>query len=171
MWLTVGVIVVVALLVTIAIFGDSPLFRGTLVHRSKTYIFHTWHSLSHGFHQVNNQYFNGRLEKYLGWLVPSFYIVVVTFCIFQIYLPNTAICQQLLPQFFHWSIHYTDLCLHIPSHVLRPRYNYHPVGFQGQKVPQQPTHLFRWSNLFHLFARKTSQIKALLCVWSLHHAI
>ena len=100
MWLTVGVIVLVALLVTIAIFGDSPLFRGTLVHRSKTYIFHTWHSLSHGFHQVNNQYFNGRLEKYLGWLVPSFYIVVVTFCIFH-FFKSTYPILPFANSYFH----------------------------------------------------------------------
>lgn len=85
MIVVVASILAIAIVITITIFGDTPLFRGTFVQKSRSYLVKHWNLISKWVHQWNYTYFNGRLEKLVGWLVPLFYVCVVTFCIYHFF--------------------------------------------------------------------------------------
>lgn len=81
----VALVLLLALLATIFIFGDLPQLRGSLLHRCKSALVQRWRNLSRQFHHVNSRYFDGRLERLLGWAIPGFYVAVVSFCLYKFF--------------------------------------------------------------------------------------
>lgn len=89
-----GCILLFAFLVAVLLFGDSPSYRNTPIHKLHA-------SLSRSQAQVSG--FLGsspRLFAILRWLVPCFYCVVVTFCITRFF---QNVYPMLLPGFGHNS--------------------------------------------------------------------
>ncbi|EGW34517.1 uncharacterized protein SPAPADRAFT_135163 [Spathaspora passalidarum NRRL Y-27907] len=80
--LILGITIISSFLSAIVIFGDSPSFRNTPIHKLRKAIFTTTEQITHVYNYLDRKT-NGKLLKWLSWLVPSGYLAVVTFCIYQ----------------------------------------------------------------------------------------
>lgn len=89
-YLVLCLIIILALFGIIILFGDLPTYQGTLISRLNESLFHGLSIISSWFQTLDDKYFNGyftssetqeSIKYFSGWLIPVFYLVIVTKCI------------------------------------------------------------------------------------------
>lgn len=73
------VIVSFSAVVAVLLFGDSPNYRNTPIHTFHSFLMRTNARVARSVQS------NSTVYRLIRWLVPLFYVVVVTFCIFQFF--------------------------------------------------------------------------------------
>lgn len=79
------IIILSAALISIVVFGNSPNFRNTQIYKLRIKILQWNHDIIAWINHIDSQIFGNKLLYYSGWLVPFFYISVVTFCLHQFF--------------------------------------------------------------------------------------
>lgn len=88
-----------AILISIVVFGNSPNFRNTPIYKLRLKILRWNHHIIAWINYVDSQVFGNKLVYYSGWLVPLFYIIVVSFCLHQFFTK----VYKILPLFVRKS--------------------------------------------------------------------
>lgn len=75
-------ITVLAIVVSVLVFGKSPHLRNTPINKLRLNILKCNHRLINWIRYLDISIFNNKLVYYSGWIVPLFYITVVSFCLY-----------------------------------------------------------------------------------------
>lgn len=83
--LILGISITSFLLTILLVFGDSPSFRNTPIQDARKALLTGLGKLSR-FYNYLDKWTDGKLVQYLGWLVPTGYVIVITICFHQFFI-------------------------------------------------------------------------------------
>lgn len=92
-----AILVVITLIPAVAgivIFGDIPWLRKTGVFKVKRWLLSWFSQIDKIYHQLDDTC-GGKLLYYINWLVPLFYILVVSFCFQQFFIQTYPILLEI----------------------------------------------------------------------------
>lgn len=112
------IVLLSAILISIVIFGNSPNFRNTPIYKLRLKILRWNHDIIAWINYVDSHVFGNKLVFYSGWLVPLFYIIVVSFCLHQFFTK----VYKLLPLFvkkkwLSFNLHRIYNLVHFHRHI------------------------------------------------------
>lgn len=87
-------IVLFASATVLVVFGDSPSLRNTKLSRIRLRILALLRNATVHYNLFNDHHFAGKLTVYLGYLVPTGYLAIVTVCLQQFFVKTMPMLQD-----------------------------------------------------------------------------
>lgn len=99
----VGAIAVFSALTALVLFGSSPHLKNTAASRIRLAVVKASDKAIAAFDTTNRTLFAGKLDHVIRWLVPAFYVAIISFCVANFYSQT----YPLMPP--HFKLWWRDL--------------------------------------------------------------